>query len=626
MPCLRLVMGWLVGLVFSFSLVLHGTASAGIVRYGDSARVDYERLSVYSLKGTSREIGVAVGKLMPAGSLEEGMVPYMGRYVENMIYNMPAVRNNSFLRLLVAPLLDLYYYNSMSDRIHPDEKQYLLGLHEATGFNHDLLKHALLNPDVAHVMAADYLNGKLPIGPSSVEEDPVRGMAKLPQFGCSTFFMPAADTTTGYSIVGRVQDYPGVGRYDAYTSVHYIAKKGKYRYATMTTAGIAVGGITVLNEHGLVISMHSALTSDADSSRGSGLTTTGRMAEEARNIEEAVAVCNANIPASGWIINVIDVKEGVARAARIEINPKKGTCGVTYAEGFQATTNHYITEEGQRREIKLGPSIDENSTDRYKRLNMLLQEKAGRMDIRDAMTVLADRADLTLGRTATFSPGGVVALHQILSVIIIPETREFWISNGWSPPSVQGRYLHFRFEDLEHIESIPNKPTHLDVDIHSVLKGTENDLSDKPAYFQYLEAFRLLDSNSSDVNPGSAWNFLDRAAKMDPFEPIFRLARGMVSLRLEKFDLAISDLFQAQRSRKLDEHRRFVAKLYLAKALDVVGRRLEAKMYFLDLRDNPAVYAPIRRVATKYLDERYPARLFGNIDLDLRVVDTLGYD
>lgn len=615
---------WPVAGAIAIAGILGSEAWAGTEVFGKSMRVDYGRLAVYRLEGTAREIGEAVGMLIPRGSIPGGMTVFMSSFVEGAVFQAPAVRNRPWLRKLVRPFLALKYHRPLGRQILADEREYFEGFRKATGLEASLLRRAFLNPDVAHVMVADYMLGKLfPI--STHPHAGGDGLDASSPFGCSTFIVPPEDSADGRMLFARAQDYPGVGVFDAYPSVHFIAKPGAYKYVEVTTAGIAVGGITAMNEHGLTLSLHSAMSLNADGRRTPVLSTTGRMMESARTIEEAVAVCNAFVPMSAWIMNLADVKNGAPRAARVEVNPRERRCDVDFQPRFLVSTNHYFREENRKSEIRGGPSFAENTRDRFDRITGLLGAFGRKITLEDAARILADRYDPRLRRQMSYAPAGVAALHQVAAVLFKPETREFWVSDGSAPPASRGTYVHFSFADFDRLEAFPQRSRDLDVNIARALAGTPNDISRLPALLEYQAAYTLFDRNGT-ANPGESWAHVDAAVRLEPAEPIYRLARGLLSLALSRAEEGIHDLASVQEDPGLDPHRRRVARFFRATGLDVIGRRAEALALYSGLVRDEATYPALREIARERLDAPAAAGVLRNIAPDLRFADTISYD
>jgi hypothetical protein len=603
------------------------------IRVGQSARVDYGRLSLYRLKGDSKEMGRAAGLLAPREAFDprKGMVPFMGTFVQNLLLNQDFVARNPWLKPMIGPFLDLKYYNKLGSKIPKTSQQFLGAMAEASGLSSKTISQAFMNPDVSHIVVADYLQGKLlpfPIPGPKLDDGSPSPLNPMPRpFGCTTFTVPPEMTEDGRFYVARVQDYPGVGKFDAYPSLYYLARKGAYRYVQVATAGIAAGAITAMNEHGLVVIMHTGMTLDATPENTPGLVTTQLMIEGASTIEDAKKICDAHTPAAGWIINLADASGGRARSAWLEVAPGAKECRLTFAEGIMVTNNHYRVADNLPREIKVGPSWDQNSPDRGNRARQSLEEKLqnGKLKMKDVVQVMADRMDLTLGRAHALAPAAVASLDQIKAVIFSPLSREIFVSDGQSPPSARGNFIRIRWDDFENLERFSERDASEDFRAEEAVRGSMNDLARYPSFDPYLKATLLLDGHGSyDVQKALPW--LDQAVAAEPAEPLLRLMRGFLSARARKYESALADLDFASQNSGLDAHRRQVATLVRAKVLDVLGRRTESLGLYGQIAQASQASQNLRTAAEKFLKTPASRESLDHLGPDAKMFDFSSYD
>ncbi len=108
--------------------------------------------------------------------------------------------------------------------------------------------------------------------------------------------------------------------------------------------------------------------------------------------------------------------------------------------------------------------------------------------------------------------------------------------------------------------------------------------------------------------------------------PCIAWRAGWLSSSSCGLDKAAADLESVALDPKLDQQRRDVATLYLAKCFDSMGRCREALDLYSRLSADLTVYSRIRAAAERYLVRPFPARQFEKLRADLRLVDTLNYD
>lgn len=632
----RLPLRWSFSFSLAFLLVAApGTSRGdeGLKRFGASARLTLGRLDLYRLVGSARDVGRAAGALAPAGSYSEreGMLPFMATYVENLVRHQDMVRSRPWLSPFVNAFLEFRYYRALRGHIGQETREFIAGISETSGLSEGDLTRALVNPDLALTLLSDAMAGRLlPVHLEEFQKNALQLYPRSP-VGCTTIAVPPEDSADGRAMVGRVQDYPAVGRFDAHPAVFYVAKTGRYRYLQVATAGIAVGAITAMNEHGLVLTMQTGVNTESTVANTPGLLTTGAMIEGARTIEEAAAICNRRVPVAGWIINLVDVASGRPRSAWLEVDPGDGVCRLSFAEGAMVTTNHYRIPGSQAHELHPGPSIDENSVNRRERARALLAEKRrrGPITVTDVMTILGDRFDPSLGRHLGYGPSAIAALDQVVAVVFRPETREVLVSNGHSPPASRGQYLHFSFDDFERLEDLATASAteRVAIDARTLTEGTESALSRWPAYDSYLAAERALNAHG-DANPAEALGHLHTAVALEPAEPALKLVRALVLLRLGRPAEALPDLdaVLAPGPLALNAHRLHLARLSRGKALDVLGRREEALREYGLLLTEPRVYGPLRAAAGHFAGTPCQAADLGRIGPDLKYMDTMAYE
>ncbi len=608
--------------------------SFSIQHAGRSARADYGRLSLYRLKGGAREMGQAAGALAPRGAFDPatGMIPFMGGFVQNLLLNQDFVARNPWLRPMIGPFLEAKYYSKMGRKVHPELRAFVEGMASTSGMGAQSLFHALMNPDVAHVVVSDYLQNRLlPVPVQGREQGEPPSPSTMPHsFGCTTFTVPPELTQDGRFYVARVQDYPGVGKFDAFPTLYYLARPGAYRYVQAATAGIASGVITAMNEHGLVVILHTGMTLDASAEKSPGLATTQLMVEGARSIEEAKALCDANTPAAGWIINLADVVTGSPRSAWLEVAPGANTCHLTFAEGVMISNNHYKVAANLAREIHVGPSWDQNSPDRGARARQAIEEKLGadhshKLSLPDVAAIMADRMDLTLGRPHAIAPGAVASIEQIKAVVFSPLTREVFISDGRAPPAARGRFIRVHFDDFENLEQFATRDTSEDFQAEDAVRGTNGDLTRYPAYEPYLAATLKLDGHSR-YDVGAALPFLEQAVAAEPAEPLVRLMRGFMYLRVRRYEEGLRDLEIAAAHPGLDTHRRRVATYMRGQAFDVLGQRAAALVAYGTVSSALGVHEGLRLAAEKRQSQPATRDGLDHLSPDSKLFDFSRYD
>jgi hypothetical protein len=624
-------------LLLTFLLASH-LSFAEVVKFEQSSRVQVGRLAVYKLEGTPRAIGRAAAVLAPQTILndDKGMIPYMSNYVKNLILHQEVMQNSPVLRALIPTFLNLKYYWSLRSRILPEYKEYIEGLAESSGFSVDALTRAFLNPDVVQAVVADVVTNR--ILPFNLLKPQAQNVDSLLQqysnFACTSFAVPGKMTKDGKMLFGRVQDYGVAGVYDMAPSLYYIVKPGKHRYVLVSTAGIAVGGITAMNEHGFVLSWHSGLTTETEVSNYPGMITTTRMVEEAKTIEEAAAICSQNVPVSGWIMNLADVKDGKTRTAWIEVEPILKKCTLSWGEPGEVfvSTNHYRTENAKKKEIFAGPSYNGSSEDRMQRVRNYFKtnfiETKKKVGVEDVMRLLGDRWDPKARRYTAYSPSSIAAVDQIVSVVFIPETREMYVSDGITPPSGKGTYRRFSFAELDNIDLLAKNEAmrSKDVDADKVLNENASNLSNYAGFNAYIEASKSLDIYSAfDID--RAIENLSLAVEAEPKEPLLRALRALTYMSEGRAEAALKDWdIVLMQGKLLDAHRALAYRIQRAKTLDALGKRQEALIDYAFVLSAKGAYKGLVSAAQKFSEHAATLDDVRRVNPSVKFIDTVSYD
>jgi tetratricopeptide (TPR) repeat protein len=291
------------------------------------------------------------------------------------------------------------------------------------------------------------------------------------------------------------------------------------------------------------------------------------------------------------------------------------------------SNNHYRVAENLEREVKVGPSWDQNSPDRANRTRQALDQgmQSGKLALRDVVRVMADRKDLTMGRYHGLAPAAVASMDQIKAVVFSPFTREIFVSDGQSPPSARGTFVRIRFDDFENLERFGERDPSEDFRAEDVVRGTANDLALYPSFEPYIQATLVLDGHGSyDVQRALPW--IDQAIALEPAEPLLRLMRGYLSMRVRQYERGLEELDSARKSSLLDSHRRQVATFIRAKALDVLGRRAEALQEYGAIVSAGEAHAALRKAAEKHLQSPSSRQDLDHLSPDSKMFDFSSYD
>jgi tetratricopeptide (TPR) repeat protein len=593
--------------------------------------IDYEGLRLFHLDGTPEKIAYNAGKLSTPESTDDGIVNFMSQFVQKTVANTSFFRENPYLKFIVPTYLGLKYHNRFINQIDSSYLSQFDSMTRAMGLNKTRARRSLVSPDIIHLLISDVVAGRTGLMPSTENAHELAGALLKGRPGCTSFVALPQITQDGRTYFGRVQDYPGVGTWDKYPAVYFMKPKNKYKYVSVGSEGLAFGGVTVMNEHGLAMAVHSILAKNPNRKGNTLLYVTQKMIEESKTIEEAASICNANPFATGWMILISDLKEGISRAARLEVDSKNKKCHLIWSQPkdqFISQTNFYSNPEAAEDELKIGPFVDDYNVERKIRLDELLNSFKGQMNLENSIRILSDRYDQRMKRHMSYAPSGITAADQLLTVVMVPESREIWVSNGLAPTATQGKMIYLSFDDLENLQNLSSTSSNKSIDLGLLLAGTPNDYKFWPAYPHYKEAY-MQAANNYDTRAAS--RAILKAIQTEPDEPIYHFLQGLLLMRNESPAEAIpyfekliepSPIFK---DKPLDGHRILVARLFLGKAYDTLNRRSEAIEQYLKIVQSPGVYAGLAEAASRHLDEPFLEKNLSKIEPDLKGVDTLSY-
>ncbi len=261
---------------------------------------------------------------------------------------------------------------------------------------------------------------------------------RSPLLGCTAFV--ASGTTTGgatprHTIVGRNFDFDADPWFDEEKMVDIVAPEGRIAFVSVAWPGMT-GVVTGMNAEGMWVSVNGGRAGDLDNTGVPVVFTTRTVLEQARSVDEAIALVNRDRPMASHILLVADGKTG--ESVVLERAPGR-RLGIVRGETANVLANHYRTTP-LRDDPKDARIRDLTSTlAREARMQELLERFQGAIDPGVAQRILRDRrgvgdTPLPLGNRNALD--AVVATHSVIADLT---TREIWVSEG---PHTLGRYIH----------------------------------------------------------------------------------------------------------------------------------------------------------------------------------------
>lgn len=238
-------------------------------------------------------------------------------------------------------------------------------------------------------------------------------MGLRPLFGCSTFAVPAARSTTGHALLGRNLDFEPLDYLYKYSLVQIIRRTGTLlAFANVVFPGF-VGCFSGMNEAGLSVVRHEVIAPKVPRAYVSHGVPFGpalrRVMERCRTVQEAIAELSPVPHASVSIVIVADAQD----SAILEVTPD-GVFVRPTPSGMLGCANHF-----------LHPSLQNDAQpNEYRTLNR-----------QATLNTLADTPEAKLGVAEIWA-----ALHQVhqdsltlQTMAFEPATRTLHVAFGPGP-------------------------------------------------------------------------------------------------------------------------------------------------------------------------------------------------
>lgn len=566
----------------------------GVKHFGPAWVLKQKGVYLLHVEGTDYEMAYQHGVLLRE-EIHQGMFAYMAGYFRreiehSMIGGSPALVN------LAEGFMNAAVFDRVAARIPEAGQEALRGLADGAGYPLAALRRLMVFADSAQVIEG-MVYGRQKIFPA---------LAPLAAFACSSFAASGPATKDGHLIHGRNLDFPGQGWFDRFPTVVFAKPQTGPRYVMFSTAGMHTAGVTGLNESGLSLGIHTAVTADVGLDGWPVMALGEKVIREAATLEEAVALLKKNLPAAGWIVMISDRKTGQAVVVELsrhhaEVIPMKNN--------LLATSNSYRSPVMREKEISVNWSYPVNSLSRLKRMNQLLAENSGRIDPPTGAQFLGDHGDVNTGQER--ATGDVIAqYHNIQSVVVDVTAGNFWIALG-PAPVCNSRYVGFNFEDgfTGHFRELP------------ALAGRWENDPRLAGLHLYISANLKY---SWEDQPELAAADLRSALEIDPGEPLYAELLGLLQIKAGRPAEAVPRFKQAL-ALPQTAYKQGLGHLWLGRAYDLLGQRAEARAEYQKVLPLTPVDERIQTAARDGLKKPFPKKAAAKISIDFGSGDSYDF-
>jgi len=404
---------------------------------------------VLHLRGNPRERGQAHGRLLKEEILSSDIASYYGDFLKLIIFSRSLFRTlpESWRRSLFS-MIENILYKPLENRISGDTGEELLGLSEATGIDQSLIHRAFLAPDIMQLL--------------------ISGLFRSGRKGNGNYYLGGCSTAVAWGealrerkgcLLARNLDFPGsiVWKYPLIVYHHptesievpvksdegawSIQKKVKQPYLYFSAAGYPGMGLTGLNRSGIAMCTHICISHESSGRRNPSLDYNHRIFTALESLEGLPHLVK-HIGDKNAAPHVLVLADG-KKAVTLEVSSKGAFIRET-APGFDTLvqTNHFLGPIMKRGEMSFALER-ESSQERYRFLRDALEMNHSRLDSRKMSHIISsayNRFSSDIALTGSPSPSQPETLQ---SVVIEPESGNFWLAEGRPPGICFNRYCGF---------------------------------------------------------------------------------------------------------------------------------------------------------------------------------------
>ncbi len=494
---------------------------------------------VMDMKGGFEEMGRQHGELV-RGIVDDYVMNYYRDFIEKAVAHSPVSDISRSIPPRVARLLYYIFHKANKKTIGDEILQLQKGFTDALGIPNRDGERVILFADILHFLAG-------------------KAMAPMAMPGCSGFFARGAATQGGKALLGRNFDFYGRGLWDVYQSIKVFHPAGSQSFLWIGALGIPVGGFA-MNESGLCVMPFTNFMKDVGIKGRPLFTIIGQILQRATCLDEAVKVMESDRRIGGLSLLIVDTRAKDACVCGFTSNHMEI---IRMENDFIVRTNNHVTEEMKK--IQVAPTAWwRHSSARYMRLNELIKERYGRITKSDAVEFMSDCID-PRERRKRIVGDIVAAVNNAMSVVVASDDDTIYIANGRFPVCHADTFAGFKLSALFSGAS--------DIASDDLPGGRKLTPTEKIALWHYEEAStEYMDR----FDPSRAVYHLRRAAEVVPDEPIFDRLAGLFLMKMGRPQDALPHMHKNADYKYEDTRNRAESLLWLARCLDLAGKREQA--------------------------------------------------
>ncbi len=281
--------------------------------------------------------------------------------------------------------------------------------------------------------------------------------------GCTGFVAGSEATAEGHWIVGRNFDFDGGTVFDRDKVVSFVVPETGYAFASVTFIGF-VGVVTGMNSERIAVAINASGSDDPPVASTPMTMVMREVLESASSLDEVEAILAARRGFVSENVMVIDGKVG--EAALFEVSSSR-------LERVPITTdlsvaNHFRSESFAGDEQTRWRLEESTTAHRQARMDELLDEHRGSIDMEVAVAILRDREGAggrQLPAGHRWALNADIATH---SVVMDATSGTIWVSRY---PNTAGGYVAYDLDaglsgDIEPVEVVEALDVRRTIDIH----------------------------------------------------------------------------------------------------------------------------------------------------------------
>lgn len=574
--------------------------TTSIERFGPATKRRVQGINVLTLKGSAYEMGRQHGSLL-AEDIRRGPLPYYRTFIEKLFGgsrfgSAGVVAFNAMQRMAGA---------RVERRMPAFVSETLQGLADGSDIPlRDIMEGATM-PDSMVWLAARLMQLR---GPG-----PAMGHRVALGLGCTSAVAWGDATRDGRLLHARNFDYHGVSVWPRTQTVFFYEPNDGQRYVSVGAAGVALGGITAMNEAGLSLTVHQHMFTDRAKLGGVPIGVMGDLVmRKAETLDDAARILASERPISCWTYVVTDGRrrevlcheESPTRRVQLRLGSDKTTstpANLPYTRDTFGYANIYLDRELGDTELDLYPSYWRHNRARFERAIKLLAERSGALDPRAMGGILAD-----VGEGSCRVRGSIAMVLTVGSVVFRPEDGVVWVGTGEAPTS-HNTFIPF---SLKARGQAPEEST---------FAAKELRPSERAAFERYRRAY-VAYVDEGDVQ--GALREIDAARALEPNQHVYHALAGVLALVSGDAEAALARLSRAVELGHEDEERVATGHLWRGRALDILGRRADAEREYRRVlglgRDRN-----VDRAASRGLRQRYTRGRAARVHVDMSLADVV---